>query len=61
MIRFTLIFIFIWAKQTSSIEHDYKGFDDSILFGINWPGSKNELDNLVSGSEDGKAKFQVRQ
>lgn len=35
-------------KLTSCIEHDFKGFDDSILFGINWPGSK-DLENLVDG------------
>ncbi|CAB3255731.1 unnamed protein product [Arctia plantaginis] len=28
--------------------HDFKGFDDSILFGINWPGNK-ELENLIDG------------
>lgn len=38
-----------------SIEHDYKGFDDSILFGINWPGAQEALENLV----DGEAKPQV--
>ncbi|KAI5633905.1 glucosidase II beta subunit-like protein domain-containing protein [Phthorimaea operculella] len=32
------------------IEHDFKGFDDSILFGINWPGApSNALDNLIDG------------
>lgn len=31
------------------IEHDFKGFDDSILFGINWPGSKEALDNIIEG------------
>jgi hypothetical protein len=24
------------------IENDFKGFDDNILFGINWPGSRLE-------------------
>ncbi|KAI8422741.1 hypothetical protein MSG28_006500 [Choristoneura fumiferana] len=40
-----------------SIEHDYKGFDDSILFGINWPGAQEALENLV----DGEAKPQAQQ
>lgn len=31
------------------IEHDFKGFDDSILFGINWPGAPDILDNLADG------------
>lgn len=31
------------------IEHDFKGFDDSILFGIEWPGP---LDNLQISDED---------
>ncbi|XP_053612554.1 endoplasmic reticulum lectin 1 isoform X2 [Plodia interpunctella] len=31
----------------SCIEHDLKGFDDSILFAINWPGSPENLENLV--------------
>ncbi|XP_049868358.1 endoplasmic reticulum lectin 1 isoform X2 [Pectinophora gossypiella] len=31
------------------IEHDFKGFDDSILFGINWPGPQEVLDNIVDG------------
>lgn len=33
----------------SDIEHDFKGFDDSILFGIEWPGS---LDNLQVSDEE---------
>lgn len=31
------------------IDHDYKGFDDSILFGINWPGAPDILENLADG------------
>lgn len=31
------------------IEHDFKGFDDTILFGINWPGKPENLENLVDG------------
>lgn len=38
------------------IEHDFKGFDDSILFGINWPGAPDVLENLV----DGEPKQSVR-
>ncbi|KAL0831551.1 hypothetical protein ABMA28_002342 [Loxostege sticticalis] len=33
----------------SCIEHDFKGFDDTILFGINWPGNPETLENLVEG------------
>ncbi|XP_063360142.1 endoplasmic reticulum lectin 1 isoform X1 [Cydia amplana] len=40
-----------------SIEHDYKGFDDSILFGINWPGADEALENLV----DGETKLQNKE
>ncbi|XP_075974218.1 endoplasmic reticulum lectin 1 isoform X2 [Anticarsia gemmatalis] len=36
------------VKLVSCIEHDFKGFDDSILFGINWPGNQ-DLDSLVDG------------
>lgn len=31
------------------IDHDFKGFDDTILFGIKWPGKPENLDNLVDG------------
>ncbi|KOB76294.1 putative xtp3-transactivated protein b [Operophtera brumata] len=31
------------------IEHDFKGFDDSIQFGINWPGKPENLEGLVEG------------
>ncbi|XP_030024178.2 endoplasmic reticulum lectin 1 isoform X1 [Manduca sexta] len=35
------------------IEHDFKGFDDSILFGINWPGKVDDIaENLVDGKAD---------
>nr|XP_049696425.1 endoplasmic reticulum lectin 1 isoform X3 [Helicoverpa armigera] len=36
------------VKVASSIEHDFKGFDDTILFGINWPGSQ-DIQHLVDG------------
>ncbi|XP_026732359.1 endoplasmic reticulum lectin 1 isoform X1 [Trichoplusia ni] len=36
------------VKLALCIEHDFKGFDDSILFGINWPGS-TDIQNLVDG------------
>lgn len=36
------------VKLALCIEHDFKGFDDSILFGINWPGSTDDQ-NLVDG------------
>ncbi|CAG4985733.1 unnamed protein product [Parnassius apollo] len=38
------------------IEHDFKGFDDSILFGINWPGSNDVLENVVDGVNKPQAK-----
>lgn len=31
------------------INHDFKGFDDSILFAINWPGANYEFENIVDG------------
>ncbi|XP_063822799.1 endoplasmic reticulum lectin 1 isoform X1 [Ostrinia nubilalis] len=31
------------------IENDFKGFDDTILFGINWPGAPEPVENLVDG------------
>ncbi|XP_004929447.1 endoplasmic reticulum lectin 1 isoform X1 [Bombyx mori] len=34
------------------IEHDFKGFDDSILFGINWPGNPNLNENFVDGEKN---------
>lgn len=34
-----------------SIQHDYKGFDDTIIFSINWPGSPEALENLVDNKE----------
>lgn len=36
------------------IEHDFKGFDDSILFGIVWPGTLEVPDKLLDG--DGKSE-----
>ncbi|XP_026483623.1 endoplasmic reticulum lectin 1 isoform X2 [Vanessa tameamea] len=40
----------ISAVGVLSIEHDFKGFDDSILFGINWPGVQDTLPKLEDGS-----------
>ncbi|XP_050347062.1 endoplasmic reticulum lectin 1 isoform X2 [Nymphalis io] len=40
----------ISAVAVLSIEHDFKGFDDSILFGINWPGVQETLPKLEDGS-----------
>ncbi|KAH9644119.1 hypothetical protein HF086_015449, partial [Spodoptera exigua] len=37
-----------FVKLASSIEHDFKGFDDTILFGINWPGNQ-DIQHLVDG------------
>lgn len=34
----TWFIVFCAIGVALSIEHDFKGFDDSILFGINWPG-----------------------
>lgn len=44
------------VKVASNIEHDFRGFDDSILFGINWPGSQ-DIQNLVDGEVN---KLEVR-
>lgn len=43
-----LWYLLFSAIGVLSIEHDFKGFDDSILFGIEWPGS---LDNLQISDE----------
>lgn len=39
VIRYLLIFLFSYCTaQTFNIDHDYKGFDDSILFSMKWIG-----------------------
>ncbi|XP_013149234.1 PREDICTED: endoplasmic reticulum lectin 1 isoform X2 [Papilio polytes] len=38
------------------IEHDFKGFDDSILFGINWPGEKDGLYETIDKANKPKVK-----
>ncbi|XP_013185274.1 endoplasmic reticulum lectin 1 isoform X2 [Amyelois transitella] len=45
-----LIVSLCFVGFVSCIEHDYKGFDDTILFSINWPGSPENLENLVEGN-----------
>ncbi|XP_038214508.1 endoplasmic reticulum lectin 1 isoform X2 [Zerene cesonia] len=42
-----LYFVFNLFGTILCIEQDFKGFDDSILFTINWPGSPDTLENLV--------------
>lgn len=44
IIKWCLVVCFI---ANSCCEVNFKGFDDSILYKINWPG-KNGLDFLVS-------------
>ncbi|GBP73555.1 Endoplasmic reticulum lectin 1 [Eumeta japonica] len=39
------------VKLVKNSDHDYKGFDDTILFGIEWPGAEQQIDNLIEGSE----------
>lgn len=34
------------------IKHDFRGFDDKILFGISWPGDIESSDNLVDTEVD---------
>ncbi|CAG9119227.1 unnamed protein product [Plutella xylostella] len=48
----TWLLIALVLKAVSCIEHDFKGFDDSILFSINWPGSQESIDNLVDGGSN---------
>ncbi|KPI92913.1 Endoplasmic reticulum lectin 1 [Papilio xuthus] len=38
------------------IEHDFKGFDDSILFSINWPGANDGLDETIDKTNKPKPK-----
>lgn len=37
-----------------SIEHDFRGFDDNILFSINWPGQP-ETPEVVADGETNKS------
>lgn len=46
--RCVLVLCLCVVKLVSSIEHDFKGFDDTILFGINWPGNQ-DIQHLVDG------------
>lgn len=49
-IWFLLFFI---IDPSITIEHDYKGFDDTIIFGINWPGAQKSLETLLDGTSTG--------
>ncbi|KAJ0175790.1 hypothetical protein K1T71_008949 [Dendrolimus kikuchii] len=44
MKSFVIVLISCIVGYTLCIEHDFKGFDDSILFGINWPGENYIVD-----------------
>lgn len=50
----SLCLVILSAVGVYSIEHDFKGFDDSILFGINWPGTQETLSNLEDESSVNK-------
>ncbi|XP_026315422.1 endoplasmic reticulum lectin 1 isoform X3 [Hyposmocoma kahamanoa] len=41
------------------IDHDFKGFDDSILFGINWPGAPDILENLADGESNPDSNIEI--
>lgn len=41
------------------IEHDFKGFDDSILFGINWPGEKDGLYETIDKANKPKVSYLI--
>nr|XP_034827027.1 endoplasmic reticulum lectin 1 isoform X2 [Maniola hyperantus] len=43
------LFILSVTVCVYGIEHDFKGFDDSILFGIVWPGTLDTPENLIDG------------
>ncbi|XP_052756040.1 endoplasmic reticulum lectin 1 isoform X2 [Galleria mellonella] len=45
----TLVLGFCAVQFVLCIGHDFKGFDDTILFGINWPGAPENIENLVDG------------
>lgn len=34
------IILFLWGKVST---HDFRGFDDTILFKINWPGNTEDI------------------
>ncbi|CAH3876675.1 unnamed protein product [Pieris brassicae] len=46
-----LFLSFLIIGSAFAVQHDFKGFDDTILFSINWPGSPEALENLVNNKE----------
>ncbi|KAM3963742.1 endoplasmic reticulum lectin 1 isoform 2-T2 [Aphomia sociella] len=48
------------VKFVLCIEHDFKGFDDTILFGINWPGAPENIEKLADGDVV-KSEFQNKE
>lgn len=42
------IILFLWGKVSS---HDFRGFDDTILFKINWPGTTEDIYDQNSDAE----------
>ncbi|XP_059055474.1 endoplasmic reticulum lectin 1 isoform X2 [Achroia grisella] len=45
----TLLLVFCAVQLDLGVGHDFKGFDDTILFGINWPGTPENIENLIDG------------
>ncbi|XP_041988243.1 endoplasmic reticulum lectin 1 isoform X2 [Aricia agestis] len=46
--------IFLLIGSSLCMENDFKGFDDTILFGINWPGSEilGDENNILAESKE---------
>ncbi|CAK1540714.1 unnamed protein product [Leptosia nina] len=49
--RHFMITILCITGRILCIEHDFKGFDDTILFTIDWPGTPAKLENIVDNKE----------
>lgn len=43
IVKILLIGSFLAASVPMIVGHDLKGFDDTILFNLNWPGKSSDL------------------
>ncbi|XP_023955101.2 endoplasmic reticulum lectin 1 isoform X2 [Bicyclus anynana] len=50
------LFVLSVSLCVCAIEHDFKGFDDNILFGILWPGSLDTPEKLLEGEVKPESK-----
>uniref|UniRef100_A0A6B2E7J5 Endoplasmic reticulum lectin 1 n=1 Tax=Phlebotomus kandelakii TaxID=1109342 RepID=A0A6B2E7J5_9DIPT len=62
--QFLVQIVFIaWLYVSGSVKADYKGFDDNIIYKINWPGKIDDLQNVDGGepmlvTSSNKEKYQ---